>query len=118
MSILGVIRIAKTLNILLIIQLIIMLAFFYGIKTTAENSFELFIFLIMIIIVATILMVSSIVCSIIMLTKGIPGAITTLLSGILVFTFPIAQSMLGLLGFVLSGISIRKLKKYIKDNSD
>ena len=112
MSILGVIRIAKTLNILLIIQLIIMLAFFYGIKTPAENSFELFIFLIIIITIATILMVLSIVYSIIMVTKGIPGAITMLLSGILVFIFPITQSMLGIAGFVLSGISIIKLKKY------
>lgn len=115
MSTLGLIKTTKILNILLIVQLIIMLVFFYGLKTTAQNSFNRFLFLIVIIIVATILMVLSIVYSIIMVTKEIPGAMAMLLSSILVFTFPFTQSMLGIIGFVLSGISIIKLRKYIKN---
>lgn len=110
------IKTAKILNILLITIMAIRLIFTYGIKTSMENSFKLLIFLILQIVIAAVLMICSIVYFIIMTIKGISGAVTTLISSILIFISPIVSQLmlLGILVFILSGISIIKLKKYKK----
>ncbi len=111
---LFLIKTAKILNMLLIGIMAIILIFSYGIETTMENSFKLFIFLIIRILIAGILMICSIIYFTIMMIKGVSGALTTLISSILVFISPIVTQLmlLGILVFILSVISIIKLRKY------
>ena len=111
---LFLIKTAKILNMLLIGIMAIILIFSYGIETTMENSFKLFIFLIIRILIAGILMIFSIIYLTIMMIKGVFGALTTLISSILVFISPIVTQLmlLGILVFILSVISIIKLRKY------
>ena len=111
---LFLIKTAKILNMLLIGIMAIILIFSYGIETTMENSFKLFIFLIIRILIAGILMICSIIYFTIMMIKGVSGALTTLISSILVFISPIVTQLmlLGILVFVLLVISIIKLRKY------
>lgn len=111
---LFLIKTAKILNMLLIGITTIILIFSYGIETTMKNSFKLFIFLIIRILIAGILMIFSIIYLTIMMIKGFSGALTTLISSILVFISPIVTQLmlLGILVFILSVISIIKLRKY------
>ena len=111
---LFLIKTAKILNMLLIGIMTIILIFSYGIETTMKNSFKLFIFLIIRILIAGILMIFSIIYLTIMMIKGFSGALTTLISSILVFISPFVTQLmlLGILVFILSVISIIKLRKY------
>ena len=111
---LFLIKTAKILNMLLIGIMAIILIFSYGIETTMENSFKLFIFLIIRVLIAGILMICSIIYFTIMMIKGVSGALTTLISSILVFISPVVTQLmlLGILVFILSVISIIKLRKY------
>ena len=111
---LFLIKTAKILNMLLIGIMAIILIFSYGIETTMENSFKLFIFLIIRILIAGILMICSIIYFTIMMIKGVSGALTTLISSILIFISPVVTQLmlLGILVFILSVISIIKLRKY------
>ena len=111
---LFLIKTAKILNMLLIGIMAIILIFSYGIETTMENSFKPFIFLIICILIAGILMICSIIYFTIMMIKGVSGALTTLISSILIFISPVVTQLmlLGILVFILSVISIIKLRKY------
>ena len=111
---LFLIKTAKILNMLLIGITTIILIFSYGIETTMKNSFKLFIFLIIRILIAGILMIFSIIYLTIMMIKGVSGALTTLISSILIFISPVVTQLmlLGILVFILSVISIIKLRKY------